>query len=331
MTPTNLLAPQDILWKIIESYGHDPGEVFSRVGLTREMLFKQGARIAHQTLRHLWDETTTLIKDPCLGLRAARFWHPSYFNALGYAWLASSTLREALSRFERYIKVLTQDINVGLDDTPDGLTFTMSGALENPVRMDFCLATMMAMCRLNFGPNLAPVGVHFIHPEPACSEKYFAFFKGPVYFDAANDCLILKTKDADQRLPGGNPHLAQINDRIIIRYLASLSNDDIVHRTQTAIIDLLPSGNVSDEKVARKLYLSERSLQRKLQQTGTSFRRLLDTTRAELAKQYIQDPGVDLTEIAFLLGFSEHSSFSRAYKRWTGQTPSASRRAAVHI
>lgn len=331
MTPTNLLAPQDILWKIIESYGHDPGEVFARVGLTREMLFKQGARIAHQTVRHLWDETTSLIKDPCLGLRAARFWHPSCFNALGYAWLASSTLREALSRFDRYIKLLSQDIHVHLDDTPEGLSFTMSDSLENPVRMDFCLATVMAMCRLNFGPNLAPVGVHIIHPEPSCSEKYFAFFKCPIYFDAASDSLILKKKDADQRLPGGNPHLAQINDRIIIRYLAALSNDDIVHRTQTAIIDLLPSGQVTDEKVARKLFLSERSLQRKLQQTGTSFRKLLNMTREELAKQYIQDPGVDLTEIAFLLGFSEHSSFSRAFKRWTGLTPSENRRAAVHI
>jgi AraC-like DNA-binding protein len=266
-----------------------------------------------------------------MGLRAARFWHPSYFNALGYAWLASSTLREALSRFERYIKLLSQDINVHLADTPQGLSFTLSDSLENAVRMDFCLATLMAMCRLNFGPNLAPVSVHFIHPEPGCSDKYFAFFKCPVYFDAARDRLILKKKDADQRLPGGNPHLAQINDRIIIRYLATLSNDDIVHRTQTAIIDLLPSGQVSDEKVARKLFLSERSLQRKLQQTGTSFRKLLDTTREELAKQYIQDPSVDLTEIAFLLGFSEHSAFSRAFKRWTGQTPSQNRRVAVQI
>ena len=149
--------------------------------------------------------------------------------------------------------------------------------------------------------------------------------------DAAQDCLTLKTKDADQRLPGGNPHLAQINDRIIIRYLASLSNDDIIHRTQTAIIDLLPSGNVSDKKVARTLFLSERSLQHKLQQTGSSFRKLRARTREKRAQPYIQDPDVDLTEIAFLLGFSEHSSFSRAYKRWTGQTPSASRRAAVHI
>ena len=140
--------------------------------------------------------------------------------------------------------------------------------------------------------------------------------------------MLMALLSATVRKLSFNYPLAEI---LFIRYLAALSNDDIVHRTQTAIIDLLPSGQVSDEKVARKLFLSERSLQRKLQQTGTSFRKLLDTTREELAKQYIQDPSVDLTEIAFLLGFSEHSSFSRAFKRWTGNTPSETRRAAVHF
>jgi AraC-like DNA-binding protein len=224
--------------------------------------------------------------------------------------------------------VLSQAIDVRFEDTAEGLTFTLSNSLEHSVRMDYAMATVMAMCRINFGPNLKPVAVRFIHPEPFCGDKYFASFRGPVYFDADSDSLTLASKDVDQRLPGGNPHLAEINDRIIIRYLATLTNDDIVNRVQTAIIDLLPSGMVSDEKVAGRLFMSVRSLQRKLQQSGTSFRKLLDRTREELARQYICDRGVDLTEIAFLLGFSEHSAFSRAFKRWTGQTPSDMRRAA---
>lgn len=330
MTPTNLLAPKEILWKIIESYGHDPAAVFSRVGLTHDMLLKRGVRIPYKTVGRLWDEATSLIKDPCLGLRAAKFWHPSHFNALGYAWLASSTLREALGRLERYIHVLSHDIDVRLKDTADGLTFILSDSLENTIRMDYAMATVMAMCRINFGPNLKPVAVRFIHPEPSCGEKYFAFFKGPVYFDATSDSLTLKKDDADKVLPGGDPHLAKLSDRIIVRYLAAHNNDDIKHRVQTAIIDLLPSGHISDEKVAKKLYISVRSLQRKLQKSDTSFRKLLDRTREDLAREYICDDTVDLTEIAFLLGFSEHSAFSRAFKRWTGQTPSQMRRAAHH-
>ena len=146
--------------------------------------------------------------------------------------------------------------------------------------------------------------------------------------NAGTDSLTLRKRDADQRLPGGNPHLARISDRVIIGYLSALNSYDIVNRTQTAIVDLLPSGVISEEKVAEKMYLSVRSLRRKLQECGTSFRKLLDRTREELARQYICDEGVDLTEIAFLLGFSEQSAFSRAFKRWTGQTPSDMRREA---
>lgn len=326
MTATYLLSTKEILWKIIETYGHDPEIVFGPVGLTHEMLLNQGARITHKTVDHLWERATQVVKDPCFGLRAAEFWHPSHFNALGYAWLASGTLRQALNRLSRYVHLLSQSTDVGLEDTPEGLVFTLSDSLKQPARMDQRMAIIIAMCRLNFGPNLKPVGVSFIHSEPSCGEKYFAVFKCPVYFDAAYDGLILKREDADKRLPGGNPNLAEINDQVMIRYLADLDQADIVHRTQTAVIDLLPSGNISDEKVAHALSLSVRSLQRKLQQAHTTFRNVLDETRANLAKQYIRDNQLDLTEIAFLLGFSEHSAFSRAFKRWTGQSPSSCRR-----
>lgn len=292
------------------------------------MLLNQGARVSNKTVDRLWTLATQVVKDPCFGLRAAEFWHPSHFNALGYAWLASCTLRQALNRMNRYIHILSQTTDVRLEDTPDGLVFTLSDSLEQPARMDLSMAIIGTMCRLNFGPNLKPVAVRFIHPEPSCGEKYFAVFKCPVYFDADHNSLILKLEDADKRLPGGNPHLAEINDRVMIRYLADLNQADIVHRTQAVVIDLLPSGHISDEKVARALSMSVRSLQRKLQQAQTTFRKILDQTREDLARQYIRDNKLNLTEIAFLLGFSEHSAFSRAFKRWTGQTPSTLRKSA---
>jgi AraC-like DNA-binding protein len=291
------------------------------------MLLTQGARIAHKTVDRLWAAATRIVNDPCFGLRAAEFWHPSHFNALGYAWLASSTLHQALRRLERYIHILSQATDIRLQETPEGLSLTLSDSLQQPARMDLAMAILVDMCRLNFGPNLKPVAVRFIHPEPSCGERYFAVFKCPVYFSAGHDELVLKQEDAHKRLPGGNPHLAEINDRVMIRYLAELNQADIVHRTQAAVIERLPSGHISDEKIARALSMSVRSLQRKLQQAGTSFRKLLDQTREDLARQYIRDNQLDLTEVAFLLGFSEHSAFSRAFKRWTGQTPSALRKA----
>jgi len=331
MTATYLLSTKEILWKIIETYGHTPESVFARAGLTRDMLMKQGARITHKTADRLWAEATRVIGDPCFGLKAAEFWHPSHFHALGYAWLASSTLRQALNRFDRYIHILSQATDVRLEDTPQGLSLTLSDSLEQPARMDLTMAIVVAMCRLNFGPNLKPVAVTFIHPEPSCGEKYFETFKCPVFFAADCDGLTLKQEDVDQRLPSGNQNLALINDRVMLRYLDELNQTGIVQRTQKVVIAHLPSGHISDEKVARALNMSVRSLQRKLQRAGTSFRRVLDQTREDLARDYILDNRLDLTEVAFLLGFSEHSAFSRAFKRWTGQSPSAFRQAEAPL
>jgi AraC-like DNA-binding protein len=115
-------------------------------------------------------------------------------------------------------------------------------------------------------------------------------------------------------------------DQYIIRYLAELDKNNIVQRVKGAIIDMLPSGGVCDEKVAQQLNMSTRSLQRKLQDVSTTFSKLLDEVRQEIAEHYIHDPTVSLTEIAFILGYSEYSSFWRAYKRWTQTSPSAIRK-----
>jgi len=99
-------------------------------------------------------------------------------------------------------------------------------------------------------------------------------------------------------------------------------------KVKAVIIDQLPSGNVTNEKVARSLYMSSRKLQRQLQSAGTTFYTLLDEVRQDLAQKYLRAQDSSITEIGFLLGFSESSAFSRAFKRWMGVTPSEYRKTA---
>ena len=322
MSITHLLTPADILWKTLEDYGYDAESIFMKESIDREMILKPGARISHAKAEGLWARVTELIEDPCFGLRAATFWHPSHFNALGYAWLASSTLREALSRASRYAHVVGEDREYRLQDRPEGLIITLSNSLKLPALMDLAMSILVAACRINYGTELNPVAVNFIHSRPICEKQYDSYFNAPVNFNAVSDGFILPAAAVDKRLPIGNPHLAKIHDQYIIRYLAGLHENNIVQRVKGAIIDTMPSGGISDKKVARKLNMSRRSLQRKLRAAHTTFRTLLDEVRQELAKDYINDPTFSLMEIAFVLGYSEYSSFSRAYKRWTKSPPS---------
>jgi len=325
MTVTHLLSPADILWNILKDYGHDAESIFLEEGINREMILMPGVRITHARVDSIWSKVSELIDDPCFGLHGAKFWHPSHFNALGYAWLASETLREALIRAARYIHIIGEDRETGLEDTAEGLTVTLSHSLKLPALMDLSLSILMSVCRLNYGEYLNPVKVNFIHSKPACAREYYSYFKAPVKFNADIDSLILPADAVDKRLPTGNPQLAKIHDQYIIRYLVRLDENNIVQRVKGAIIDMLPSGGVSYEKVAQKLNMSTRSLQRKLQIDHTTFRSLLEEVRQEIAEHYVHDSTVSLMEIAFVLGYSEYSSFSRAYKRWTGMSPAEGR------
>ena len=328
MSATYLLSPLGSLWKIFLAYGHDPEPIFSKAGISYDMILTPGTRIPFRAIDNVWTKATDLIEDPCFGLLATEFWHPSTANTLGYACITSSTLREALIRVKRYARMISGSAEVHLDETAKGLRLTLSDSLKHPARMDFVMANMMSGGRLNYGEDLSPVEVSFIHPEPSCAEKYAAFFRAPVHFSAESDSITFAIHDVDMKLPGGNPHLALINDHITIKYLARMDKEDIVHRVKAAIIDHLPSGKVTHDKISDSLAISVRSLQRKLQQKGTTFRDVLDSTREDLAKQYVEELGVDLTETAFLLGFSEHSAFSRAFKRWTGHSPKEVRTAS---
>ena len=326
MAATHLLSPAGILWSILEDYGFDAETIFLEEGIDREMLLKPGVRITHARADNLWSKISEVIDDPCFGLRGVKFWHPSHFNALGHAWLASGTLREALERVSRYARITGEDRETRLEDTDEGLTVTLSRSLQQPAFMDLTMSILMSACRLNYGPDLNPVKVNFIHVKPACAEEYYSYFNAPVKFNADEDSITLPIDAVDKRLPIGNPHLAKLNDQYIINYLAELDKNNIAQRVKSTIIDMLPSGGVCDEKVAQQLNLSTRSLQRKLQSAQTSFSRLLEEVRQEIAEHYIHDSTVSLTEIAFVLGYSEYSSFYRAYKRWTKIAPSEIRK-----
>ena len=122
--------------------------------------------------------------------------------------------------------------------------------------------------------------------------------------------------------------MAQLNDQVMTDYLAALDKNNQISQIREIIINNMPSGNVTVEQVAGELGMNGRKLQRLLQDRETTFLSLLNDTRMDLAKEFIRDKHMDLTEVAFLLGFAELSTFSRSFKRWTGKSPLQFRKAA---
>lgn len=333
MNLTKLASIQLVLWNMLEKYNQDPAAVFKKVGLDVGRMYQPGARYNLDKIAALWEEMDRRIPDPCFGLTAATNWHPSHFGTLGYAMLMSSSLRITLERLIRFHRVIS-DAHFGeLHENQDKgtLEFTFVYEDEKPYpqpREDAALAWIMSVLRVNFQQTLSPVSVNFIHNCTDCASKYYKFFQSPITFDAPASSLALSLDVVDLVLPSGNEELAAFNDQVMTQYLATLDNDTLVKRIKKIIVEHLPSGNATVENAASELSLSTRKLQRLLQQEGTTFISLLNETRMEIAKQYVQDKKMDLTEVAFLLGFAELSTFSRSFKRWTGKSPIQYRKAA---
>lgn len=319
-----------ITLKIIESYGVDPGPLMEKLGIDPGKIGDPWARCPYEKIDDLWFLAAEQIDDPSMGLRAALFWHPSHLGALGFAWLASRTLRSALERMARYYRLLTEGARMTLEE--DGKTLSLVLDYEDysrkqPTRTDSFMAMLLAMIRANCGEDFHPHSISLTHEEPEDTAPFYALFHCPIHFSAADNRFSIDLKDVDKPLSTANPMLEQVNDRLMIEMLAKLDvENDIVEKVKWEIIHALPSGGVSDEQVAKALHLNVRTLQRRLQEKGTTFKALLTEVRRELAEQYLRNNQLSLQEISFLLGFSEMSAFSHAFRRWTGQTPSGFRR-----
>jgi AraC-like DNA-binding protein len=140
-------------------------------------------------------------------------------------------------------------------------------------------------------------------------------------FNAAVNALLFARGDVTLPLPTGNAELAEVHERVACEHLRRLDQAQSCHRTRAVIIRHLQDGEPRRPKIATMLGMSERTLQRRLAAEGTSFERLLDDTRRELAQHYLGQSNISLADIAYLLGFSDQSSFFRAARRWFGNSP----------
>lgn len=325
MLYTNLAVTKNVFWKMLEYYGQDPEPIFLEAGIDPERLKNSEDRIRFSSAYKVLVRLSEISGDPCFGLRVIKFWHPSYMHALGYAWLTSQTLREALNRFVRYSRIISEAGGFLVEEDSESFllicdsTFTK---MRPPEAIDATMAIIVHMCRLNFGSDFKPRSVNFVHSEPSCSEQFFDYFKSEVNFDKSRDSILFSLPDIDNQLPGSNPHLVSLNEKVITKYLSGLDKENILQRVKACITDMLQSGSVVSDAVAKNLGLSKRSLQRRLQEEGTSFMTLKDEVRKELSHNYVRDSKIDIIEIAFLLGYSDQSAFSRSYKRMTGMSPS---------
>ena len=318
-----------LIAQTLRGYDCDPAPLFRSAGIDLTAASNDGTRYPVKRMQQLWQLAVESTGDPCFGFVAGEQLQPAALHGLGFSWLASDTLRDALNRLIRFSRLISTAANIQLQDTgnrveleimpPTGVDHVVYATL------DAALAGFLHMCRITAGNQINPALVTLKRPRPDCAGKIKSFFRCPVDYDADNYSLCFSQQLIDTPLSNANPELARINDQAVVDYLARFDRDSITMQVRSRIVERLHDGTPNQETIAESLHVSLRSLQRMLNKEETNYKTLLESTRQELALHYIRETHRSLGEITYLLGFSEPSNFTRAFKRWTGKTPAGYR------
>ena len=304
--PTSLASWTRALRKQLDALGLDSAALCAQAGLDPQLMEDPNARYPLSATTRLWELAVQASGDPAIGLRVSRFVSPTTFHALGYALVASGSLREVFERIVRYHQVVSDALSLELSREGERYRFRLQQPAGTPApafeAIDAFAAIYVRTCRNRLGREYAPLAVYLRRPEPADPKPWHTVFRAPVFFAAEEDRLEFAARDFDSHLDDANPELAEHNETVLKRTLAQLRPLTWERKVRSAIEAQLPDGEPSAERIAQALHLSLRSLQRHLADEGCRFDALLNECRENLALLHLRDPECSLAEISHLLG-----------------------------
>lgn len=287
------------------------------------------ARLPEAEAAELFNRAAALLGDNDLGLHVGEQIRPGHYGVLGYVAMACTTLGDALACQRRYQGLVLSIAPPQMRTEGEAIELSWS-AEPNPAYRhlaEFNLAALLSFVRWITGRPLSPRRLDLMLPEPPDLAEHHRVFGCPLRFRQSAYRLLVPAEWASLPLSQPDPAMRSLMDRLAERQMQQRSrSEDPVARARALIARQLGEGLPELGTVAAALHLSPRSLQRLLQEQALSFTQLVDQVRRELAERYLAEPALDLTDLAFLLGYSEQSAFQRAFKRWTGQTPGEYRR-----
>lgn len=312
--------------RALDDRGINGTELALAAGISPRVLRNGDERAPQPAVTRLWATAVEATGDPCFGLHVPRFVGQTTFHALGYAIFASPNLKAALQRLIRFQRLISDATEQKLVLAGDRYRFVIErvSSLGPPNEaIDAFMATGVGTFRVLTRPNsVNPLAVMMCRPEPKPSEPYHKVFRCPITFEASENAMEYARGDLEAPLPYANAELARQNDAIVADYLARTGRvESLADRVHALLVAHLPDGGPSEATIAQHLCMSPRNLQLQLAQEGTSYKELLNCARQDLARSYLQKGRYSIKEIAFLLGFSDAATFTRAFRRWTGQSP----------
>lgn len=303
------------------------GQILSKVGLNETEISQEGARIPFLKAVRLLEIAAVETNDPIFGLKFGRIWDPRNEGIVGYVGLSSPTVADAIKNMSRYRHISNEALEINIDhlDSKGFVRWSFRQSLGEPIRQyqEAVVASFLHFLRSATQREIAPLRVCFQHSRTENIQEFAQFFRCGVTFGSQENLLQLKIPDIALHLIDSDSRLLQLLKRVATETLQRhpIQGTSLIERVDCEIADRLPKGEAKIDVIANKVGLSQRTLARRLRDDETSFSERLQEVRNTLAHRYLKDSDLSISEIAFLVGYSDVSSFTTAFRRYSGHTP----------
>ena len=315
--------------------GVEPEPMLKKAGLGRSLIEDADARLGVRSQITFLNLVAEALPDEFLGFHLALATDLRAMGMLYYVAASSDSLGDALRRAARYGKVVNEGVTMGYTEGDDvAIRFDYVGVPRHLDRhqIEALVTLLVRLCRHLVGQRVRPVRVAFTHRRSGDTTEFDAFLGCDAEFGADVDELVFAAATKSMPVSGADPYLNKL--------LVAQFDEALLHRqpvrgafrasVENAIAPLLPHGQARAGEVSRRLGISQRTFERRLAAEGMTFSGVVQNLRSTLAQRHLNDPGLSISQIAWLLGYQEVSAFTHAFKRWTGTTPRAVRARQKH-
>ncbi len=318
--------------EFINQHGGDVDRVFGEAEVDLNCIGNPTAGMELKSFCGLFESASKHTRNDNFGLWFGNQFTPSDLGLWGYAAISSPTLGAALDNLIDLFRFHQQCSLLRLTKSSYAGMLQLEYQVRDPQiiqrRQDaeLSLGMFLNVFRNCYGQHWHPEEVYFEHPKPENCNEHQTAFNAPVFFNQNVNAIVFKEKELERRMPQCDLKLMSMM-RVCLETLGNGTplTQNLIDRIRNVIRANLSSSCPSLEQVAEAMHMSASAVQRNLAWEGLSYTDLVEETRQNLAQIYLRQRNLSLSEIAYLLGYSELSAFSRAFRRWTGQSPRSHR------
>jgi len=309
----------------LERKGLDLGAILARAGIGRTAFDDPSTRLPKRQFQALWQAAVEATGDPALALRVAARARPNALGVIGYLASASESRRNAFELVRGLTPLLWENVDCELEAEGDALFLRCHAGGHPAARrftLEYAVGLAVAMSRVLGFAQAEPLEARFAYAPPEYAAEYGRILGVPVRFEAGETGVLFPRTMMESLNPTADAALRRLLERHAAEQLARIpTGAHFAQRVRACIRSMLSVDSLTADTVAARLSMSGRTLRRRLQDEGTTYQALVDQVRAELAAHYLEKERRTIDEVGFLLGFSDQSAFTKAFRRWTGKTP----------